>query len=171
MPSVSFRYTEADVIDHWRAQIRGNRTVLIARIVVLSLAVIWIGSTFAWSGVDRAFLLACLGIAFIVAIPLVLLVNRFVPRRRARRLISQQKSLRGDWSAEWDSQAISFTSAIGQSRLTWGDFYRWRETKLSLVIFHSDAAFSAIPKRILTETELNGIREHLTQALGAKGVS
>jgi hypothetical protein len=168
MQTVTYRFDTADIVDHWRVQRRGNRAILVVRIVMLVFGVGYLASMWNMGVFDMPMpeLLLSGGIGGAIALALVLLLVRYVPPAQARRVIRQQKSLLGDWTAAWDAQGIGFTSTNGQSRLAWGDFHKWRESSRSFLLFQSDVAYSAIPKRALTDMELVVLRDSLLGAVG-----
>jgi hypothetical protein len=55
--------------------------------------------------------------------------DRVLLPRRARRFVSQQKSIQGEISIGWDAEGVVF----GQSRTAWDDYFKWLENE-SLVL-------------------------------------
>jgi hypothetical protein len=161
MSSVTFRYAEADLIDGWRVHRRNNPAVLRVRLALLAIAIGAGLYVYAAGGLDHPVVLAWGAVGGLALVGLILLADRLIQPRRARRVLAQQKALQGEMTLDWDAQGIAFTNATGHSRLVWSGYCRWRESQASLVLFLSDNLVNIIPKRCLTEAQIAEIRDSL----------
>jgi hypothetical protein len=80
--------------------------------------------------------LAYLVLTFFVLLPL-----------KARRIFRQQRNLQVTTDHEFEEQGVTSTSQIGQSRLTWRDFLKWKESKRLIVLYTSDVMMIIFPRR------------------------
>jgi hypothetical protein len=101
----------------------------------------------------------------------MLVGNRLLLPISVRRQLERNKGLRGDTVASWDAKGIAFRSLHGDSRWPWGDFYRWHESPKCLVLWQGDRTYLCLPKRVLTDGQLSGIRGFLRGAVGKPGAS
>jgi hypothetical protein len=161
MSSVTFRYTAADLVNGWRVHRRHSSALLRGRLVLLAIAIAAGVYAYAVGGLDHPVAMTWGAVGGLVPVAIIVIADRPVQMRRARRTLAQQKSLQGEVTFDWDTQGVAFTNAVGHSRLAWSDYARWRESKASLVLFQSDNLINIIPKRCFTEAQLAEIRSGL----------
>lgn len=84
--------------------------------------------------------------------------------RRSLHLFRQQKAAAHQVDVEWDEEAISFRSIIGNSRLPWPLFSRWLDGPQTLLLDQNDILSNPIRKRALDPAAEGEIRLHPTKA-------
>ena len=86
----------------------------------------------------------------------------FVMPWRAKKIYLQQKSLKMPYTYSWSSAGLSVSGENVSSVTPWENYRRWRENKLVYNLYHSDAMFQVIPKRLFTdESGENEFRSYL----------
>lgn len=114
-----------------------------------------------------------------LALPLFLLgvlvylafIFLFLLPRRLRKIFRQQKSLHSPHSFAPTDEAVLIKSAVGDQKLTWDYFRKWKEGKNLFTIYQSDAVFNIIPKRFFVSAEdMAQFRQLLLTKLGPAGV-
>lgn len=175
MRTATFQYTEADIVDAWRAQARRNafmRLIAVAPWIIAAFNLAlggWLWRSQGWDAATPSFAWVLLGVVLIVWNSLG---RRLLLPRRARRLLQQQASMREVASIVWHDQHITFVAQNGQTRHAWGDFAQWFESPLSLVLLQSDHVMNIIPKRCLTPAQIDDVRVLLAaHAVGKPGAS
>ena len=173
MASVSFQYLPEDFLDAWRLQLRHNRFVRVCRFAPLILP--FISGLGAWTEFrDHGLMVGLFSILPMVILSgllfgLNVLSDRVLLPRRAKRFVSQQKSIQGEVSIGWGAEELAFVAKAGQSRTAWGDYFKWLENDSALVLFQSENLLNVLPKRCLNEDQVVEIRSHLTATLGGSG--
>ena len=84
--------------------------------------------------------LAYFALSFFVILPL-----------KTRKIFRQQRSLQVITAQEIDGPGISGTNEIGQSRLAWRDFVKWKENKRLIVLYTSDVMMHIFPRRCFAD--------------------
>ena len=87
----------------------------------------------------------------IALLGLVLLLNpvRFVLIPwMARRLYSEQKSLRVASELEWNRHGLTHRSPAASGTLAWEDYLKWKEDDRLFLLYQSSHLFQIIPKRV-----------------------
>lgn len=74
-------------------------------------------------------------------------------RWRCKKIYNQQKSLHTPTEAEWDSENIEFIHSSGHAKMRWSDFAKFKESNDLIMLYHSDALFSFIPKSSFNSEE------------------
>jgi len=97
---------------------------------------------------------ATFGVAFVF--PLAL--GPIVIRRRFR----QDKLLRQAATASWDEHAYQVEQPGIYNRILWGDYSKWREDRHLFMFFRSDYSYQVLPKRALTQEQIEDIRRVLS---------
>jgi len=172
MQTATFRYTEADIADAWRVQARHNvfmKLINIAPwvIIVFNLLIgIWLWRGKGWDASIPSFTWVLLGAALILW---RVLGDRFLLPNRARRFLSQQKSMQEVGTIVWDEHQITFSALNGETRHCWSDFSQWADSRSSLVLFQSDNVMNIVPKRCLSDDQVTEVRRRLEAALGPAG--
>ncbi len=70
---------------------------------------------------------------------------------------------------EIDDIAISINNSLGNSKLPWDYFHRWRESKYIFILYPADNLFHIFPKHCFSsEQDVNDFRKLLTEKIGVK---
>lgn len=151
------QFDPSDYLDAWLLHIRFPPTrivVALGGVIGVLLGFVW------WTGQGGAPGLACpvrmraiQPLASLVGLLYaVVLANRYLLLPwRARRIFAQQKELHEPFAMEITSEGVRTENAFVTSRRPWDFYVRWRENERLLMLYHSDARFSMIPKRLLAE--------------------
>ncbi|MBN2499456.1 MAG: YcxB family protein [Anaerolineales bacterium] len=99
----------------------------------------------------------------IVLIPAgaVLLFRYVLLPRRIRKIFAQQKELHAPIEMELTADALLTSSQYGQAERPWSIFVRWNEDDNVLVIYHSDAMFTILPKRYFSPEQIEEAKAYL----------
>ncbi len=97
------------------------------------------------------------GVAFVFPLALGSILGPIVIRRRFR----QDKLLRQAATASWDEDAYEVEQPGIYNRIPWGDYSKWREDRHLFMFFRSDYSYQVLPKRALTEEQIEDIRRVL----------
>ncbi|MBO9560158.1 MAG: YcxB family protein [Caulobacter sp.] len=173
MASISLQYRPQDFLDAWRLQLRHNTFMRVSRfwpLALLALSGLASWTTFRDDGL-LAGVLAALPMALLSGLLLGLnvLSDRVLLPRRAKRFVTQQKSIQGDILIAWDGEGLTFKAAKGQSTTAWGDYFKWLENDVVLVAFQSENMLNILPKRSLSPDQVTEIRDYLAAAIGPAG--
>ena len=77
----------------------------------------------------------------------------FMHPRRLKKIFSQQKMLHAPHSLNITDEAISTKSEVGEAKLTWNYFPKWKEGKNIFLLYQSDVMFHLVPKRCFASLE------------------
>lgn len=172
MPSLSYRFTVADLVDARTCAYESLPLVRAARafpfvLIAFTLAVGgWRVLQQGWSGAGG--LVGWLGLGLLL-IAWMHLGNRWLLPGSARKQIAASPDLQGDIAVSWTAKDIAFKTASGQSRRAWGEFVRWRETAHGLLLWRDRRAYNYLPKRAMTEDQAADVRARLEAAVGPAG--
>jgi hypothetical protein len=173
MASVSFQYLPEDFLDAWRLQLRHNsfaRVCRFAPLVLLAMSGLSSWTEFRDHGlIVGLFSILPATILTGLLFGLAVLTDRVLLPRRARRFVSQQKSIQGEISIGWDAEGVAFAAKDAQSRTAWDHYFKWLENDAALVLFQSENLLNVLPKRVLTDEQAAEIRDYLTAAVGKAG--
>lgn len=87
--------------------------------------------------------------------------------KRIRNLYAQQKTLQSPYRMEVTDEGMLTQSEIGNSKLTWDYFRKWKEGKNLFAVYQSDVLMHIFPKRCFASPEeLTEFRELLRAKLG-----
>jgi hypothetical protein len=95
--------------------------------------------------------------AFGVPFLLPLALGPLVVRRRFRG----DKLVRQPVTASWDEEAYQVEQPGIYNRIPWGDYSMWQEGRHLFVFFISAYSYQVLPKRVLTEEQIEDIRRVL----------
>lgn len=87
----------------------------------------------------------------------------------ARRIHRQQKDLHRPYDVVFGPGGLRVSSESGFASTAWSDYLRLREDASMALLYHSDALFQMVPKRILTEAQLAIVRSWFAAAHAASG--
>lgn len=173
MASVSFQYLPEDFLEAWRLQLRQNsfaRVCRFAPLVLLAISGLGSWTEFRDHGlIVGLFSILPSAILSGLLLGLIVLGDRVLLPRRAKRFVSQQKSIQGEISIGWDAEGVAFAAKDAQSRTAWGDYFKWLENDVVLVLFQSENLLNVLPKRVLTDEQVAEIRSRLIAAVGPAG--
>ena len=171
--SVSLQYLPEDFLAAWRLQLRHNRFVRVSRFAPLLLLVVTgLGSWTQFRDfglVTGLFAILPMTILSGLLLALNVLSDRVLLPRRAKRFVSQQKSMQGEISIGWDAEGVSFSAKDSRSRMAWNDYFRWLENDAVLVLFQSENLLNVLPKRCLTADQVAEVRDRLAATVGQPG--
>jgi MFS family permease len=86
---------------------------------------------------------------------------------RWRRLFSQHKLLHEPHQCQFTEDALVSTSDLGNVKIPWGMFSKWKEGRKTFILYQSDNLFHIIPKRIFHGTKEEGfLRNTLLGSVG-----
>ena len=98
---------------------------------------------------------------------LVLLLWDFIGRDAVvRRQFRQGQAMNSPGRMRWDEQSLAIDTDRSQARFEWPQFYRWMDSKTTLLLYRDAGFFFAIPRRAVGD---KGIEEMIA-ALRAAGV-
>ena len=81
-----------------------------------------------------------------------------------RRQFRQSAKMRSSIRLSWDEQAITFDTDLSHSVFPWRDFYRWKGSERSLLLYRDSAMFFPVPRRALPQDACDEIVEALNKA-------
>ena len=163
MPSVRFVPSEADLIEankfclQSELRTRGNLLFFICGAVLFALLALHVASEaeFGLGGLAAA---AAGVITWIIAVCLILGIMRLRLPRRTRQQFRQQRSLYCEVQLTWSEQGITFAAENAHSRHAWDEFVKWAESNALFILFYTDRLFTFVPKRALSDSEVNELR-------------
>lgn len=172
MHKVTFRFEEADVVDARRHAYVTLPVVRVARLA--PYAMIAFGVLVAAGSAPKGFsyALSAAAVWWIIGLALVAWTafgDRWVLPRSVRKSLARDKHLQGDMNLSWDAEAIQLHNDHGHTRWPWGDLARWQESRGGLLLWYGGQVYSYVPKRVLDDDQVAGLRERLTAALGPEG--
>jgi hypothetical protein len=66
---------------------------------------------------------------------------------RLKKIFRQQKSLHSPYQMEITEEFVFTKSVVGESKLTWDYFRKWKEGKTLITLYQSDVMLHIFPKR------------------------
>jgi hypothetical protein len=106
-------------------------------------------------------------IIWIIVCPATLIFVYFWWGYRAKRVFFQQKSLRIPYEIRIKEEAFLVQSEIGQARLPWSHFYKWKANKGMVLLYQSDRLFQMMPRHIFTsDEEFDDFKALLVRVMG-----
>ncbi len=92
----------------------------------------------------------------------------FIYPRRIRKIFRQQKILHAPHSFNVADEAVFTKSDIGEAKLTWDYFQKWKEGKNLFLLYQSDVMFHIVPKRCFASPEeMAQFRKLLLEKMGS----
>jgi hypothetical protein len=89
----------------------------------------------------------------------VLLLYFVTGPNAARRNFRHNKLLHYPLTFGWDASGLEFRSNESRTVIKWGDLYRVMENGKVLLFFVSPASMLIVPKRVLTSSQIEQLRE------------
>jgi hypothetical protein len=175
MQSVTYRYTDADLVDARSYAYNSLPLVRVIRFVPRGMVVAslvlgaWLVLGLGW---DAPAALSALWGWLVIGVLLVVwtfLADRWVLPSSVRKSLARDKGLQGENTVGWDAEKLTLRGSHGQSLWPWGDFARWQESPGGLLLWQGDRVYNYLPKRSLTDGQAEEIRGYLTAAIGKVG--
>ena len=92
---------------------------------------------------------------------------RFRWPQRLKKIFRQQKSLRSPYLVELTDESVFMKSEIGESKMTWDFFLKWKENDVLFTLYQSDLLLHIFPKRCFASPEeVAQFRELLVKKIG-----
>lgn len=86
---------------------------------------------------------------------------------KCAKIYRQQKSLQLPSYVSWDTDSIHMKNDMGEGRIRWSDFIKYKEDKGLILLYHSDCLFNIVPKSAFSSTQqLDEFLEHLGKVYG-----
>jgi hypothetical protein len=175
MQAITYRYTEADLVDARRFAYNRQPLVRVIRLLPVGLVIAGLGLG-AWLVLGQGWdVLSALDVLWGWLVTGVLLIvwmfvaDRWILPASVRKSLARDKGLQGQNTASWDAEGLALQGSHGQSLWPWPDFARWQESPEGLLLWQSDRLYNFLPKRSLSEAQVTEIRGHLQAALGPAG--
>ena len=140
---------------HHRAKLRNWRTAVWGGLALLALVGLVIALGEGWPAVAAVLVGGVVG-GF--SVPAMMLRWR-VPAV-ARRVFRQQQQLNEKTDLAWNADGLRVRTPNLDGRTPWAHFRRWREDGRVVLLYHSDALFQFIPKRVLNPEQLADLRAY-----------
>jgi hypothetical protein len=106
-------------------------------------------------------------ILWIIAYPIVLVLIHSWWGYRARKVFLQYKALRAPREIRITDDAFHVQSEVGQARLPWSHFYKWKANKGIVLLYQSDRLFQMMPRHLFASDEqFNDFKALLARAMG-----
>ena len=166
VPTISYTPSEADLIEANRLWFR--RELRRGGNLLFFFCGGWIFGLVGWHfGSDAGFdpLLAFgAGILVWLAGLFLILANmrRQIPKR-VRREFAEQRALRDEVELSWSDDGLTATTAHGHSQFGWDEFRSWTENEAVFLLFHAERLFTVVPKRALSEDQVDELRRLLSR--------
>ncbi len=92
----------------------------------------------------------------------MMLTNRLLFPRQAKRLFRQNKEVSSPQEIEISENGMKLINSFGHSVRSWSHFIKWKEDKECFLLYHADLMFTIIPKRFFHESlEISFVSEQL----------
>jgi len=136
---------------------------------VLSLAVIAAVISLYFAFADReGFFIPVFLVAMLAYLAFLFL---FIQPKRVRKIFRQQKIMQSPYSFTVTDEAVITKSDVGDTKLTWDYFVKWKEGKNLFMMYQSDVLYHMVPKRCFASPEeMTQFRQLLETKLGPAGV-
>ena len=90
----------------------------------------------------------------LVLVAVVMGLNRLRFDGRQEKVFAESTAWEAETVAEWDEDAIGFTSVLGTSRLPWSMFHAYQLSERSLMLFQDSRCFFLVPREAIGEDGL-----------------
>lgn len=82
---------------------------------------------------------------------------------RCRRIYRQQKALHSETEISWNEETIEFKHEMGNTKMKWSNYAKYREDKNLFLLYQSDVIFNMIPKSSFSsEEQMREFRSHFS---------
>ncbi|HEV3272555.1 MAG TPA: YcxB family protein [Candidatus Methylacidiphilales bacterium] len=138
--------------------------VALMALAIISLIVCSLGNTtdfqaWVWAG--------CIWLIWLLFFCVML------PRKMAKqaaKIFSQQKTLQIPYECRITDEKLYGHSEIGESRMSWEDFHKWKGNEKLILVYQSDRIFHMFPRRwFASDDEFQSFKNLLTRTIGPAG--
>jgi hypothetical protein len=147
-PSIhlSFKYVKDDVVSalraHYRSRLRLPLDISVTALLIFLGCYFWRSSDSHWLGVLFVTVATTFAIILISVFGLVPII-----------IFRREPKYRDEYSLDFSSEGIHFSTANIDSRLEWGLYTNVLVTNESYILYYGDSALTVIPKRVFDSTE------------------
>lgn len=99
-----------------------------------------------------------------IFVGILVIIHLVRPRHVARRQFWEQRNLRDPYTLEWDEQGYAIRGPTVTSAFPWDHYVYWREDRRVILLYQSGYHFQFVPKRLLSPSEVEFIRDRLRAA-------
>lgn len=168
METIRFRYAEADLVAanlaFYRANLRRWRTWVPA--VVMTIVALCGLAMIGWNSRGGPLWLIVGGIGgAVIAGLLIHLFNLHYLRRYSARNFTQQRSLREEFTLDWNADGFESRSDSGSQRVAWADLHRWSDAETVVMLYLAERLYIAVPKAAMSAGQHAAMLDHLSRAL------
>jgi len=167
--NLTIQLTPEDYVQSCFVHMRPRPVIKWAGYFVLSLAVIAVVISLYFALVDREGFF--IPIFLVVMLAYLAFLFFFIMPKRVRKIFWQQKTMQSPYSFTVTDEAVITKSDVGDMKLTWGYFVKWKEGKNLFMMYQSDVLYHMVPKRCFASPEeMTQFRQLLQAKLGPAGV-
>jgi len=160
---ISFQLTAEDIAHanmlHFLRQMRKPKTII--RVATLGFAGVTVAVVIIHLQDWRPLRLLPLFIAYLISVPAILAANLLCMlafnRRTSRKRFAKHRPMQVPKIVEWTETAFIHSNEFGTLNLPWRDFTKTEEN-LRYLLIEMTETFVIIPKRCLTEPQLQDLR-------------
>lgn len=134
---------------------------------LLTAVIVLISASFVWDvlTLPRQQVHWLVSFAPIAGVCLLIIYKVWLPWH-ARKIFRQQKALQELQEVEISSEGLMTTSSRGSWKMKWVEFHKYKIGSDLILVYLSDAAFHAFPKRFFSEEEYALFQSYLATSLG-----
>lgn len=163
--NLNIQLTPEDYVRANYLNMRPRPAYKLAGYVLLALTILILGISFYRVVVSQAEMVVPLAIVGGLAYLAFFFGIRWP--QRLKKIFRQQKSLHSPFAVEINDGMLFSKSEIGEVKLTWDHFIKWKENKYLITLYQSDIMLHIFPKRsFASPEELAQFRELLTKKVG-----
>lgn len=101
------------------------------------------------------------GVVWLVLSLLIAVGMYEIPRRRARRAMTQNSLAQGEINLTIDEKGIATIFPTGRSHVEWRAYTHYKETSQQFLLRFGSGRWTYLPKRVLSQEEIQQLRELL----------
>ncbi|WP_417584557.1 YcxB family protein [Pelagibacterium sp.] len=115
------------------------------------------------TGFDEGFTSAAIGglIGLAAMPPLIYFIA--LPYR-AKKVFAQQKTLHAPIAASWSEDGFTANTSSMGGTIAWNQYFGWSEDQAVFLIMQSQQLFQMLPKRAMTNQQIEDLRAHLVRS-------
>ena len=102
--------------------------------------------------------LAAVGYTWLVISALMGLALYEVPRIQQRHAMSRNPFVQGEITVSFQDDGVSTVYSAGKSQVEWRALSEFKETSRSFLLFFSPSKYTFIPKRVMSQEEIDKVR-------------
>lgn len=161
MPTIRYTPSEDDLIEANRLWF--NRELRRGGNLLFFFCGGWIFGLLGWhfgsdAGIDPLLAFGAGILVWLAGLFLILANMRRQIPKRVRREFAEQRALRDEVELNWSDDGLTATTAHGHSQHGWDEFRSWAENEAVFLLFHAERLFTAVPKRALSEAQVDELR-------------